>query len=215
MLLNSNSKEALNSKISEKCQFEITEAGNLISLSSTYLHNSKVSTANYSKDKNLITSSILTQLSDIAPRTFVKATYQPQPPYLCPIIIQWYNHKIWVKKHSRKNGKNISAVYNDHSVLMRTLLFWFFWAAKVLDFFSILLVIEFLVRFLKHNFHFNSSLKFSSFFSSEKSLSFTKVKLGERFTNFFSASLQSFFLFNFNFPNFLQIGFQSSKTSCF
>ena len=48
----------------EKTQFKVTEPENIITLPSNYSQNTKVSNANSFPNKNYITSSFLTQLSD-------------------------------------------------------------------------------------------------------------------------------------------------------
>ena len=61
-------------EISSSSHFQKTEFDNIITLPSTYLHKTKVSTANSSPDSNHITSSFMTQLSDSTPQTFTKTS---------------------------------------------------------------------------------------------------------------------------------------------
>ena len=69
-------KQPSSSLLIDNCQFKLTEPANSITLFSTYLHNTKVLTANTSLDNNQITSSFMTQLSATTPQTFVKTTYR-------------------------------------------------------------------------------------------------------------------------------------------
>ena len=67
--------EPTSSFLFDKNQSKIIEPENSITLPSTYLHNTKVSTANTSLDNNHKTSTFVTQLSDLTPRRFIKTTF--------------------------------------------------------------------------------------------------------------------------------------------
>ena len=62
--------EPSGSKLIDNCQIKLTEPENNLSLPSTYLHNTKVSTAKSSLHKNHKASSFVTQLPDPTPQTF-------------------------------------------------------------------------------------------------------------------------------------------------
>ena len=74
---NSENNEPSCSHFCNKNQLRITEPENNITLPSPYLHNTKKSTANFSLDNKQITTSIMTQHSDLTPPTFLKTTLHP------------------------------------------------------------------------------------------------------------------------------------------
>ena len=67
----SPSDEPSSSFLFDKSQFRLTEPENIITLPSTYLHNTEVSTAYSSLNINQITSSFVKQLFDPTPQTFI------------------------------------------------------------------------------------------------------------------------------------------------
>ena len=64
--------EPSNSLLIDKCQFNLTEPENLITLPSIYLYNTIVPTAISSLDNDQITSSITTQLSNDTPQKLLE-----------------------------------------------------------------------------------------------------------------------------------------------
>ena len=78
---------------SSSCQFHLTELENIISFPSSYLHKTKMSTANSSPDNNPITSSFMTHFSDPTPQTFNRTTFHPKPPSFCIVPFQHKYHK--------------------------------------------------------------------------------------------------------------------------
>ena len=66
----------LSSSISiQKCQYKKTEPENFTIFPSIYLHYTKVSTANFSRDNNHVTLSFMAQLSGPTPKTIVRTTF--------------------------------------------------------------------------------------------------------------------------------------------
>ena len=80
MLQNSLINQPLSSLILFKNQYKETEPENIFTLSSTYLHNTKVSTAKSTLDNNHITSSFMTKLSDPTPNIIIKITFRQKRP---------------------------------------------------------------------------------------------------------------------------------------
>jgi len=71
----SENNEPSSSFLFDKRQLKIIETEIIITLPSTYLHDTKVSTANPFLDNNHKTPSFMTQLFDPSPQTFIRTDF--------------------------------------------------------------------------------------------------------------------------------------------
>ena len=83
---NSEINETSRSNIFDNCQLKIAEPENIITLPSTYLQNTKLTTASFSLDDNQITSTFKTKLSDTNHKCLLKLIITHNHPTSVPFI---------------------------------------------------------------------------------------------------------------------------------